>query len=237
MDDIYYMKLALSLAAEAAKEGEIPVGAVIVRNSDGFVAGKGRNTREKSRSALGHAEISAVSEACSVLGGWRLEGCTMYVTLEPCPMCAGAVMNSRMDRIVFGAHDARMGACGSVSDIFSLGFDSTTEICGGVMEDECIALLKDFFDGMRKKARAVRLTEIKTADQIKRAAALSGLSEESIGEEIALGRRCCFIRKKKRLLGYVSSEKGMIINKLIPQPSDRAVCEDIEELLFGEAEP
>ena len=109
MDDIFYMDQALELSREAASEGEVPVGCVVVRN--GEIVGRGRNRRETGRTALGHAEIQAISQACEKLGGWRLWECTLYVTLEPCPMCAGAIINARIPRVVYGASDAKCGAC------------------------------------------------------------------------------------------------------------------------------
>ena len=120
-EDIKYMDEALKLAEEAAAEGEVPVGCVIVRN--GQIVGRGRNRRETAKTALGHAEIEAIRQACETLGGWRLWDCTLYVTLEPCPMCAGAIVNARIPRVVFGAEDAKCGACGSVCDIFSMDFN------------------------------------------------------------------------------------------------------------------
>ncbi len=197
------MERALALAAEAAAEGEVPVGAVIVRDSDGFIAGTGRNSREKERNALAHAEISAIDSACRTLGGWRLNGCTMYVTLEPCPMCAGAALNARLDRIVFGAYDRRAGACGSVADIFAAGFDSETVITGGFMEEECSALLKDFFSEMRSRRKKFRLTPVSTGDQIMRAAALSGVSPDELS-----GGETFFIRRKAVPIGLLLNTDG-----------------------------
>jgi tRNA(adenine34) deaminase len=145
--DEQYMDEALLLAKEAGAEGEIPVGCVIVRN--GEVVGRGRNRREKSKTALGHAEIEAISDACKNLGGWRLWDCTLYVTLEPCPMCAGAIINARIPKVVFGASDDKCGACGSVCDLFSMPFNHHPEVIKGVKEAESAALLKDFFAALR----------------------------------------------------------------------------------------
>ena len=147
MDDSLFMDLALELAKEAAAEGEVPVGCVIVR--DGRVVGRGRNRRETGKTALGHAEIEAISEACKNLGGWRLWDCTLYVTLEPCPMCAGAIINARIPRVVYGASDAKYGACGSVCDLFSMDFNHHPQAEGGVRESESKALLEDFFQNLR----------------------------------------------------------------------------------------
>ena len=147
MDDSLFMDLALELAKEAAAEGEVPVGCVIVR--DGRVVGRGRNRRETGKTALGHAEIEAISEACKNLGGWRLWDCTLYVTLEPCPMCAGAIINARIPRVVYGASDAKYGACGSVCDLFSMDFNHHPQAEGGVRENESKALLEDFFQNLR----------------------------------------------------------------------------------------
>ena len=146
-----YMRLALELAAEAAEEGEVPVGAVIVR--EGAVVGVGRNRRERARNALAHAEIEAIANACRRLGGWRLFGSTLYVTLEPCPMCAGAIINARIDRVVFGARDPKAGSCGSVTDLFSLPYNHKPAVQGGLLEKECGRVLSDFFRSLRDKRR------------------------------------------------------------------------------------
>ena len=147
MDDLYYMDEALALAKEAAAEEEVPVGCVIVRN--GQIVGRGRNRRETGKTALGHAEIEAIAEACRNLGGWRLWECTLYVTLEPCPMCAGAIVNARIPRVVYGAADSKCGACGSVCDLFSMDFNHHPVVCAGVREEEASGLLQDFFRNLR----------------------------------------------------------------------------------------
>lgn len=147
MEDEHFMDEALALAREALEDGEVPVGCVIVRN--GGIVGRGRNRREKSRNALGHAEIEAIAESCKTLGGWRLWECTLYVTLEPCPMCAGAIVNARIPRVVYGAADAKSGACGSVCDIFSMDFNHHPAAVGGVREAEAAALLQRFFEELR----------------------------------------------------------------------------------------
>ena len=147
MDDLIYMDEALALAREAFAEGEVPVGCVVVRN--GEIVGRGRNCRETGKTALGHAEIEAISEACRNLGGWRLWECTLYVTLEPCPMCAGAIVNARIPRVVYGASDSKCGACGSVCDLFSMDFNHHPVVCAGVREEEASALLQEFFRNLR----------------------------------------------------------------------------------------
>lgn len=146
-----FMQEALRLAQEAAAEGEIPVGCVIVRN--GQIVGCGRNRRETEKTALGHAEIEAIADACKNLGGWRLWDCTLYVTLEPCPMCAGAIINARIPLVVFGASDDKCGACGSVCDLFSMPFNHHPQVVKGVMEEESAALLQQFFADLRVRLR------------------------------------------------------------------------------------
>ena len=152
MDDLYYMDAALELAAEAAADGEVPVGCVIVRGDT--IVGRGRNRRETGKTALGHAEIEAIGQACETLGGWRLWECTLYVTLEPCPMCAGAIVNARIPRVVFGASDAKCGACGSVCDIFSMDFNHHPQVEKGVREEESSQLLTEFFKQLRVELRS-----------------------------------------------------------------------------------
>ena len=152
MEERQFMELALALAKEAAQEGEVPVGCVIVR--DGQVVGTGRNRREKQRNALAHAEIEAIHAACTALGGWRLWECTMYVTLEPCPMCAGAIVNARIGRVVCGARDAKCGAAGSVCDLFSMDFNHHPVIEYGLMEEESAQLMTQFFQDLRVELRS-----------------------------------------------------------------------------------
>ena len=151
MDDLKFMQEALELAKEAAAEGEVPVGCVIVR--DGQVVGRGRNRRETGKTALGHAEIEAIGQACKTLGGWRLWECTLYVTLEPCPMCAGAIITARSPRVGFGASDAKCGACGSVCDLFAMNFNHHPQVRKGVMEEECAQELTEFFENLRLTLR------------------------------------------------------------------------------------
>lgn len=152
MDDIAMMREALALAQAAADDGEVPVGCVVAM-PDGRIVGRGRNRREKGRSALAHAELEAIGEACRTLGGWRLWQCTLYVTLEPCPMCAGAIMNARIPRIVYGAKDAVNGCCGSAIDLFLLPCSQKPEIVQGVLEPECAALMSGFFRRLREKRK------------------------------------------------------------------------------------
>lgn len=146
--DIVFMTKALELAKQAADEGETPVGAVIVKGDE--IVGTGRNRRERGKNALYHAEIEAIDNACKKLGGWRLFQCEMYVTLEPCPMCAGAIVNSRLKRVVFGASDLRGGACGSLFNMFDYPFNHKPILEMGVMSQECSDVLKDFFQNLRK---------------------------------------------------------------------------------------
>lgn len=148
-DDEKFMQIAIDLAREAAAEGEVPVGAVVVR--DGVVIGSGRNRREAYGNALAHAELEAINEACRTLGGWQLVGCTLYVTLEPCPMCAGGIINSRIERVVQGAMNPKAGSCGSLINLFDIPYNHRPEVVSGVCGDECAAILKDFFKSLRKK--------------------------------------------------------------------------------------
>ena len=152
MEHEQWMRAAIELAKEAAAEWEVPVGAVIVK--DGKIVGTGRNRRELGKNALAHAEIEAIDEACRTLGGWRLFGCTLYVTLEPCPMCAGAAINARLDAVVYGADDAKAGSCGSVVDLFELPYNHHPACIKGVLKEECTALLTDFFADLRKRQKA-----------------------------------------------------------------------------------
>ena len=152
MDDLYYMEQALALAREAAAEGEVPVGCVIVRGNE--IVGRGRNRREKDKTALAHAEIEAISEACRVLGGWRLWDCTLYVTLEPCAMCAGAILNARIKRVVYGASDAKFGAVGSVCALFDMNFNHHPVVETGILEAEAAALMTEFFQNLRVELRS-----------------------------------------------------------------------------------
>lgn len=151
MEDSVFMDEAIALAKEAAAEGEVPVGCVIVRGDE--IVGRGRNRRETEKNALCHGEIEAINDACRNLGGWRLWECTLYVTLEPCPMCAGAIINARIPRVVYGASDAKCGACGSVCDLFSMKFNHHPTVEKGVREAECAELLQEFFQNLRVELR------------------------------------------------------------------------------------
>ncbi len=149
MEDRDFMLRALALAREAGAEGEVPVGAVITRN--GKVVGEGRNRRERDKNALAHAEIEAIEAACRSLNGWRLWECELYVTLEPCPMCAGAIINARIKRVVFGAADEKAGSCGSVVNLFELPYNHRPALTGGYMAEECAMELTNFFAKLRKE--------------------------------------------------------------------------------------
>ena len=142
-----FMNRAIELAKIAANQGEVPVGAVVVK--DGKIIGEGYNMREQKHNALSHAETEAINAACNYLNDWRLDGCTIYVTLEPCPMCAGAIVNARIREIVFGAYDLSMGCLDSVTNISTLPFAAGTTVYGGIKEDECKQILTEFFKGVR----------------------------------------------------------------------------------------
>ena len=142
-----YMALALTLAEEAGQAGDIPVGCVVLRGEE--IVGRGRNRREEEKSALAHAEIEAIREACARLGDWRLEGCTLFVTLEPCPMCAGAIINARIPVVVYGAREEKSGSCGSVIDLFSENYGFRPKVYGGVLKKKCADVLREFFEKRR----------------------------------------------------------------------------------------
>ncbi len=144
------MREAIAQGEKAAALGEAPIGAVIVR--DGEVISRGHNLRETGKNALAHAEIVAIDAACRRLGGWRLPRCTLYVTLEPCPMCAGAIINSRIERVVFGASDAKAGSFGSLIDLSKVAYNHSPQLTGGVLAEECAVLLRDFFRALREKS-------------------------------------------------------------------------------------
>ncbi len=146
-EDIFFMRRAMELAREAAERDEVPVGAVAVR--DGKIIAEASNDREKSKCATHHAELLAIEESCRVLGGWRLPGVTLYVTMEPCCMCAGAIINARIPRVVFGAPDLRFGAFGSLVDLSNAGLNHKPEIVGGVLKEECAKILSDYFKAKR----------------------------------------------------------------------------------------
>ena len=150
-NDVKYMKIALEEAKKAFECSEVPVGAVIVRNNE--IVAVAHNLRETDRVATAHAELIAIEEACRALGGWRLSECTLYVTLEPCPMCAGAIVNSRIDRVVYGASDSAAGCLGSVINFNSYPFNHAFDVEGGVLENECASILRRFFENKRNKKR------------------------------------------------------------------------------------
>lgn len=154
-NDIYFMKRALARAKAAAKCGEVPIGAVIVK--DGQIISTGRNMRETKRNALHHAEVIAIDRACKKLGAWRLTDCTLYVTMEPCPMCAGAIVNSRIKRVVFGCFDKKAGALGTVFNLSEYPLNHKYEVLGGVLEKECADILSQFFAELRKKPKGKSL--------------------------------------------------------------------------------
>ncbi len=147
--DERWMRCAIARAKAAAKAGEVPIGAVLVK--DGKLVSSGRNQRERRKNALLHAEIVAIDRACKKSGAWRLEGSTLYVTLEPCPMCAGAILNARIPRVVYGCRDPKAGVYGSVLDLRDYRFNHSAEVTGGVLEDECAGLLAGFFAELRKR--------------------------------------------------------------------------------------
>ena len=152
-DHKHYMQLAVFLAQEAGADGEAPVGCVVV-DSSGIVIGRGRNRREKKKSTMAHAEIEAIEQACDILGDWRLSGCSLYVTLEPCPMCAGAIIMSRIGKIYYGARDELTGSCGSVINLFMESYGQSTQVFGGILADECSALLTEFFKELRDREKS-----------------------------------------------------------------------------------
>ena len=147
MEHTFYLSEALKLAAEAAAAGEVPVGCVIVK--DGEIIGRGRNRREEKQKTVSHAEMEAIAEANAALGTWRLDGCDLYVTLEPCPMCAGAILNARISRVFYGARDREMGACGGVLNLFMEDFPRRPQLTGGILGEECRQILSDFFSSIR----------------------------------------------------------------------------------------
>ena len=144
-----YMREALALAREAFEAGEVPVGCVIVKH--GQIIGRGRNRREEKQSALSHAELEAIEDACRATGGWRLQGCQLYVTLEPCPMCAGGIISARIPEVYYGAKDEGFGAVGSILNLFEENFRHHPKVIGHILEDQCKALLQDFFIQVREK--------------------------------------------------------------------------------------
>ena len=148
MEHEEYMRQALALAREALDTGDVPVGCVIA-GPDGRIVGRGRNRREERGDATAHAEVEAIRDACAQLGSWRLAGCTLYVTLEPCPMCAGAIINARLSAVRYGARDEKAGACGSVLNLFEERFNHRPRLYGGLLAEECAGVLREFFEGLR----------------------------------------------------------------------------------------
>ncbi|MBR5859067.1 MAG: tRNA adenosine(34) deaminase TadA [Clostridia bacterium] len=153
-DDVYFMKQALMRAKTAARYGEVPIGALVVL--DGEIIASGRNMREARKNALLHAEIIAINRACKKLGRWRLHDCTLYVTMEPCPMCAGAIVNSRIKRVVYGCYDSKAGALGTVFNLAEYPLNHKYEVVGGVLEKECAGILSDFFAELRKRPKGAK---------------------------------------------------------------------------------
>lgn len=148
-DRVQLMKEALSLAGEAAANGEVPVGCIVV-NREGRIIGRGRNRREEAHDATAHAEVEAIREACAAMGDWRLDDCAIYVTLEPCPMCTGAIINARIPELVFGAREENSGSCGSIIDLFAENYGHRPRVFSGVCRQESIELLQSFFEEHRK---------------------------------------------------------------------------------------
>ena len=153
MTDEAYMQIALELARQAYEINEVPVGAIVVKKSTGKIIGKGDNRREIDKNPLAHAEIAAIKQAAETLGGWRLLDCDIYVTLEPCPMCCGAIINSRIERVIFGAFDSKSGSVESIINMFDLPFNHKTKIVSGIMQKECSEILSDFFTELRKRLK------------------------------------------------------------------------------------
>jgi tRNA(adenine34) deaminase len=172
LTDEEYMEAAIALAKSAGEAGDVPVGAVIA-DKNGEIVGTGRNTRETDKNPLGHAEINAIAAAAKNLGGWRLFGCSMYVTLEPCPMCAGAIINARLDKVFIGAADEKNGAVKSKARLFEGGFSHVPEAVFGVSEEKCGGILTDFFGKLRMKKYSINFIEVTSKSQINRTAALA----------------------------------------------------------------
>ena len=153
MTDEAYMQIALELARQAYEINEVPVGVIVVKKSTGKIIGKGYNRREIDKNPLAHAEIAAIKQAAETLGGWRLLDCDIYVTLEPCPMCCGAIINSRIERVIFGAFDSKSGSVESIINMFDLPFNHKPKIVSGIMQKECSEILSDFFTELRKRLK------------------------------------------------------------------------------------
>ena len=153
MTDEKYMEIALELAKQAYELNEVPVGAIVVKKKTGEIVGRGYNRREIDKNPLAHAEIAAIKEAAETLGGWRLLDCEMFVTLEPCPMCCGAIINSRIERVIFGAFDAKSGSAESIIKMFELPYNHKPDVVSGILQKECSDILSDFFIKLRKKLK------------------------------------------------------------------------------------
>lgn len=153
MTDEKYMEIALELAKQAYELNEVPVGAIVVKKTTGEIVGRGYNRREIDKNPLAHAEIAAIKEAAETLGGWRLLDCEMFVTLEPCPMCCGAIINSRIERVIFGAFDAKSGSAESIIKMFELPYNHKPDVVSGILQKECSEILSDFFIKLRKKLK------------------------------------------------------------------------------------
>lgn len=154
--DEHFMAEAIALAEQAATLGEVPIGCVITKGDE--IVGRGYNRRETGKTALGHAELMAIEDACKTLGGWRLWQCRLYVTLEPCPMCAGAIINARIPVVVYGAKDSKAGSVHSVTQLFDLPYNHKPQVIGGVLEESCSALLQNFFRALRKRKKEAKAT-------------------------------------------------------------------------------
>lgn len=152
-----FMRAALRLAQKAAEEGEVPVGCVVV--CDGKIVGRGRNRRESKKNALHHAEIEAIGKACKKLGGWRLHRCDLYVTLEPCPMCTGAIINARIKTLYYGAPDPKAGSCGTLVNLFDLGYNHKPAVVPGVLEEACADVLRQFFKALRARKKQEKASQ------------------------------------------------------------------------------
>lgn len=158
METELYMRRAMELAAQAASLGEVPVGAVIMKKSTGEIVGEGYNRRELDKHALAHAEIMAIDAACRKLGGWRLPDCALFVTLEPCPMCSGAILQARIDEVYYGATDPKSGAVRSVQRMFDLPYNWQPEVISGILQEECSEQLSAFFRELRARKKQQKIT-------------------------------------------------------------------------------
>ena len=183
-----YMKEALRLAKKSAEEGEVPVGCVVV--CDGKIVGRGRNRREKKKDALCHAELEAIHKACKTLGGWRLHRCDLYVTLEPCPMCTGAIINARIRRVYYGADDDKAGSCGSVINLFDLDYNHQPEVVRGLMREPCSDALRQFFRNLRERRRQEKLARRMAAQREDNLRSIPGVGADMEEHLTKLGIRC-----------------------------------------------